>query len=727
MRHRWTVLGAWILTVLVIYGASLALGVKGQSDADMLSGQAAHAERLLDNTDWGEEGMTENVLVQARSGTLNKAGSTALVADLTRRYRALTEVTDVREPVLSRDGRSTLLPVELDLGRGDGRRLPKDVVGPILEVTEAAGRAYPDVRIDQVGAGSLGKEISEKSARDFHRAEFISLPITFVVLIVVFGALVAAAVPLILGLSSVLFALGLSAVTSFVVPANVYQPSLVLLLGLAVGVDYSLFYMRRVREERAAGRDPHTALRIASATSGRAVAVSGGAVMVAMTGMFFAGNAIFSSLALGAITVVGVAVIGSLTALPAVLALLGDRIDRLRVPLLGRRRTPEGSRLWDRVLRPVLRAPAIAVSAGLILTGLLAWPVADMNFKMPGDADLPGDYQVVQVLHRVAEAFPGNKANHIVVVQAPREQAGAVATALGGLYERAGSTGDFALTGKPVIVASDDRTVTKMSLAIPHDPATPAARATLDELRTDLAPGTIGAVTGARWWVGGNVAFDADFSKVQRDRLPLVVGFVVLFCLIVMVAAFRSLWIALMTGVLNVASTGAAYGVMVLVFQHQWAEGLLGFESNGAIVSWVPLILFVVLFGLSMDYHVFVLSRVRDYVAAGSDPREAIRQGVMRSAGVVTSAAAIMLAVFAIFATLSTVEMKQLGVGLAVAILLDATLVRGVLLPGMLALLGSAAWPASVRAGGEHLSPVAEAPSRAATDSKPSTEPATEH
>ncbi|XRQ05560.1 MMPL family transporter [Actinomadura welshii] len=700
MRRRWTVLGVWFLLVFASYGASLGTGVNEQEDADTLSGQAAVAERLLDNAEFDDEGATESVFVQARSGTLDPEASAALVADMSRRYRALPNVLEVRPPVTSADGRSVLFQVEIDRGRGEERKPSKAVIGPMLEVTQDAAAAHPELRIDSVGAGTITKALAEGAAADFRRAEIISIPLTFVILMLVFGALVAAGVPIILGLTSVFFALGLAGVTSFALPANSNQASLILLLGLAVAVDYSLFYMRRAREERSAGLDPDAALRVAAATSGRAVVVSGIAVMVAMAGMFLSGNAIFSSLALGAIIVVGIAVLGSVTALPAVLSLLGGKVEKIRLPFAGRRARTEGSRFWSAVLKPVLRAPAAAVVLGLLAMGLMAWPVTDMAFKMPSDADLPRGYEVVKTLKRVNEAFPGNKASHIVVVEAPAARNAEVRSALDRLYRQAEGTGDFALTGTPVIVSSNDQRVTKMSLAIPHEPSTQAARDTLTEVREDLAPGTLGQVAGADWSVGGSVAFDADFSKVQQERLPWVVGFVVLFCLIVMVAAFRSLWIALITGLLNLVSVGAAYGVMVLVFQHRWAEDLLGFESTGAIVSWIPLILFVVLFGLSMDYHVFVLSRIRDALRAGAAPREAIRDGVVRSAGVVTSAAAIMVAVFAVFATLSTIEMKQLGVGLAIAILLDATVVRGVLLPGALALMDRRAWPRDVLEAG---------------------------
>jgi RND superfamily putative drug exporter len=311
---------------------------------------------------------------------------------------------------------------------------------------------------------------------------------------------------------------------------------------------------------------------------------------------------------------------------------------------------------------------------------------------MPSDEDLPRSYPVVRTLHEVVKAFPSESTSHVVVVEAPAAQHDRVVSALTELNTRARTAGGFAVSEEAKTASSVDDRVTKMYVAVPDEANSPEAERTLDRLRTDLIPATVGQIPGAVWAVGGPTAFNSDFSSVQEERLPFVVGFVVLLCLVVMLVAFRSFLIALVTGLLNLISVGAAYGVLVLIFQNDWAESVLGFESNGAIVSWIPLILFVVLFGLSMDYHVFVLSRIREAVARGEEVRDAVRSGIVRSAGVVTSAAVIMVAVFALFATLSTLEMKQLGVGLAVAILLDATVVRGLLLPGFLALLGRPAW-----------------------------------
>ncbi|MFG2027195.1 MMPL family transporter [Streptomyces sp. NPDC048825] len=695
MAHRKTTLVLWIALVILAYAASMVTGVREQDDADGLTGQSAVAEQMLDGADFADDGI-ERVMIQARSGKLSAATADTVVTSLRERYDALDDVTGVGDPVTSEDGRSVLLPVTLDLGSGDEKKKPKSVVGPMLKATEAEQQAHADLRIEQLGKGSVTRELSQQLGADFQRAEFISVPVTLLILLVAFGALLAAGLPVLLGITSVVFALGLAGVTSLLVPVDANQASLILLMGLAVGVDYSLFYIRRQREERALGNSPEAALRIAAATSGRAVLVSGLTVTFAMAGMFFSGNMLFYSLALGTVLVVAVAVIGSLTVLPAALAALGDRIDRPRIPLL-RRRTVVGkeSRLWAAVLRPVLRAPGVSLVIGVVAMLALAAPALGMKLKMPGDEDLPRSYEIMQTYDRVVEAFPTEGTAHAVAVEADKARSDEVAQLLTELHQNAMATGQFAESARPDIALSQDGRVSRLELHVQGDADGPKAEQTLKLLRTDLAPQVLEGADVDEWAVGGETAFSTDFSDTLKDRLPLVIGFVTLLCLGVMLMAFRSMVLALLTAALNVLSVAAAYGVLVLVFQGEWAEGLLGFDSNGAVVSWLPLILFVVLYGLSMDYHVFVLSRVREGVKRGGSTHAAVRHGILTSAGVVTTAAVIMVAVFAVFATLSTLDMKQLGVGLAVAILLDATLIRGVLLPAALALLGTRAWPKS--------------------------------
>jgi RND superfamily putative drug exporter len=418
--------------------------------------------------------------------------------------------------------------------------------------------------------------------------------------------------------------------------------------------------------------------------------------MVAMAGMFISGDAIFSSLAVGCILVVAVAVLGSLTVLPALLALLGDKIDRPRVPLLHRLRRADGrSRVWPVVLRPVLARPWVAfvVAAGALLA--LAIPATQLRTSFPGAEDLPRSIPIMQSYDRLTAAFPETGDSHTVVIASengsplPKAQ---VERATSDMIRAAKATGLFALNETPEPEFSTDGRVAQVELPIPYSSDSAKAEQSLEDLRQSIVPHTLGTINNATYGVTGSTAGTVDFSNHQSSRMPWVFAFVLGLTFVVMLVSFRSVVIAVTAIALNLLSVGAAYGLLVLVFQGHWAEGLLGFHSNSAIVAWLPLFLFVVLFGLSMDYHVFVVSRIREAVRRGVPTREAVAEGITATAGTVTSAAIVMVAVFSIFATLSTLDFKQLGIGLAAAILIDATIVRAVLLPATMAVLGRANW-----------------------------------
>jgi RND superfamily putative drug exporter len=394
-------------------------------------------------------------------------------------------------------------------------------------------------------------------------------------------------------------------------------------------------------------------------------------------------------------------VLGSITVLPAVLAALGRRVDRPRVPFLHRLTMRPGRppRLWPTLLRPTLRRPALALGIGAGALLLLALPALGMRTSLTGVSDLPRSIPALQTYDRLTAAFPSEGASDDVVVRAEPGQAGAVRAALLDLSGRAGADPHFAAGSGPAVDVSADGRVSRLSVHVRDDADSDRAKEALSVLRTRLVPETVGRVPGAQYAVGGDTAASVDFSRSLSDRLPLVVTFVLGLTFLLVLWTFRSVVVAATAIVLNLLSVGAAYGLMVLVFQHTWAEGLLDFRSNGTIVAWLPMFLFVVLFGLSMDYHVFVVSRIRELALRGMPTREAVRQGIVGSAGAVTSAAVVMVAVFAIFGTLSGLELKQMGVGLAAAVLLDATLVRAVLLPAAMTLLGRWNWwaPAVLR------------------------------
>ncbi len=694
-EHPWRAMGLWVLFV----AASIFMGnVVGTHQADNSGavGETARAEQMVKNANFPKDPSTERILVTAPAGVLNVADAQAVAKDAAGRFRALHDVSGVGDPVVSADRGMVMLPVKM---AGDPDTA-EDRVQPLLDVTAAVQHDHPGLRVEEVGNASIDKALNATIGKDFQRAEMFSLPVTLAILLVAFGALIAAGVPVLLALSAVGAAIGLSSLASHLVPAQDATSSVILLIGMAVGIDYSLFYLRREREERARGAGHLDAVEIAAATSGHAVVVSGIAVTIAMAGMFLANDAIFSSLAVGSILVVLVSVLGSLTVLPALLAKLGRWVDRPRIPLLWRltaaRRAADGTaarpRFWSALLRPALRYPVVTllISAGALVA--LAVPAAGMTLKLTGIQDVPRSTPVMKAYDRMTAAFPSTGTTHVVVVRAAADQAGAVAAALTDLGNRAAADPLFAHDQKPELTVSPDRTVTELAIGTPYAPGTPDGVRSLDRLRTDLVPATVGRLAGAQYATTGEIAGTTDYSNHVKAKLPIVVGFVLLLTFLVMAWTFRSVVVALTAILLNMLSVGAAYGLLVLVFQHTWAEKLLDFRSNHGVISWLPIFLFVVLFGLSMDYHVFVVSRIREAVRQGVPNREAVAQGITRSAGVVTSAAIVMVGVFAIFGTLSTLDMKQLGVGLASAILIDATLIRAVVLPALMTLLGNANW-----------------------------------
>ncbi|WP_326564360.1 MMPL family transporter [Micromonospora peucetia] len=691
-EHPWRAIALWVVFVAVCFVGGSAAGLKEASHADQAVGESGRAGLIVDAGNFDDPAV-ENVLITSRGGALDPAAARTAADDAAVLLRSVTGVASVGEPVTARDGSALLLPITMS---GDAETA-SDRVQPLRDATARVQDGHPQLRVEQVGGPSINQALDDTLGDDFKRAELLSLPVTLAILIIAFGALIAAGVPVLLALSSVAAAMGLSTLASHLVPATDTTASVILLIGMAVGVDYSLFYVRREREERAKGRSGLDAVEIAAETSGHAVVVSGFAVMISMGGLLLADDAVFSSLAVGSILVVAVAVIGSLTVLPALLAKLGRWVDRPRVPLLWRLTSPQAGRrprFWPAVLKPALRAPVatLVISVGLLLA--LAAPALGMKMKFPGMEDLPRGTPAMQAYDRLTVAFPSNGTSHTVAVRAPAAEADRVGAALTALADRASADPLFAPTEAtgPKIEVSADRRVSVLEVATPHTSRTAESVRSLERLRDDLVPAALGGVAGVEYAVGGDIADSEDYSRHLRDKLPIVVGFVLVLTFLVMVLTFRSVVIALSSIVLNLLSAGAAYGLLVLVFQGTWAEGLLGFTSMGAIVTWLPLFLFVVLFGLSMDYHVFVVSRIREGVQAGMSNRDAVAYGITSSAGVVTSAAVVMVGVFSIFATLSMIDMKQLGVGLAAAILLDATIIRAVVLPALMTMLGDANW-----------------------------------
>ncbi len=687
--HRKTAVLGWLALVVAAVFIGGAVGTKTLPNDQQGVGESARAQRLIDAA--FPQYAEETVLVQSPSLGAREPRFRAVVAGAIHQLREHPAVTHIQSPyatgIVSDDGHSALVRFRL---RGDDAKT-KDEAGNTLAAVRRVQAAHPSFFVGEFGGASANRQLSKSFTDDFHKAETLSLPITLVILIVAFGALVAAGIPLLLAASAVAMTIGLLAPLSQISPVDQSIDSIVLLIGLAVGVDYSMFYVRREREERARGRSEETALDVAAATSGRAVLVSGLTVIIAMAGMYLGGAPTFRSFATGTILVVAVALVGSLTVLPAVLAKLGDGVERGRVPVIGKlKREGRESRVWAAILDRVLRRPAIsALVAGGALVALCV-PVLSLHTALPGINSLPQDLGVIKTYNRIQAAFPGNQVPATVVVRAPDLTGPRAKVLVRQLVRRAIATGDFA--GPPSGAVSADRTTAQIEIPIAGNGTNSRSDAALAELRDRIIPATIGRLPGAEVAVTGITAQTVDFNSVLASHVWYVLAFVLGMAFLLLLVTFRSIVIPATAIVLNMLSVGASYGVLKLIFQDGRLQSVLGYKSTGAITSWLPLFLFVVLFGLSMDYHVFILSRIREGFDSGLESAEAVGHGIRTTAGVVTSAAAIMIAVFSIFATLSALEFKQVGIGLAVAVLIDATVVRAVLLPSVMKLLGRRNW-----------------------------------
>ncbi len=679
----------WLAMIVALVAGGALVGTKSLSTSASGTGESATAYQRLSSAHLLPPAV-ESVLVRSADHAA-AASAAAAVA------RATTKLPQVQSThTLSRDGGRTML-VQVAL-RGDPSKADKHVA-PVEHAVAAVAKRHPGTEIVEAGGGSIDHAITNTVNQDLQRAELYSLPVTLLILILAFGALVAASVPLLLGITSVAATLGAVGLISQIVPDGNSTAPVVVLIGLAVGVDYSLFYIRREREERRLGRRPGQALDVVAATVGRAIVIAGLTVMIALAGLLFTGLGVFTSMALGAIVVVAIAVIGSVTVLPATLTLLGDRIDKGRIfgraasGIRGARRRRQRTtanaarrhRAWSTLAKAVTGHPRAALISSMCALGALAVPVLSIHTANPGDNDLPKGTPVLIAEHTIERLFPGAPATADLVVTGHHLNIATARSALRTLGNNAIATtrGSGPVSLK---VASDGRTAV---LAVPMpNRGYDAAAATIDALRQHVDPRAARIGPGARAQITGDAAFNVDFSTQMSTVTPLVIGFVLVLAFALLLGAFRSPALAASVIGLNLLSVGAAFGVLVAIFQHHWAQSLLGFTSDGAIVSWLPLFAFVVLFGLSMDYTVLMLERVREGRLKGADARTAAQDALTNTGSTVTSAAVVMVGVFAIFALLRLLEFKQLGVGLAAAIALDATIVRGVALPAALTLLG---------------------------------------
>jgi RND superfamily putative drug exporter len=689
--HWKTAAFGWIAFAVLAVVVGGAVGAKQMKPWAVSNGESRRAEQMLDRGNF-DIPARESVLIQSANTTVDDPAFAAAVRAVLQRLAVQWDVTTIVSPLeesgaglISRDRHSALVQFDVK-GKAEDAA---DRIEPILTAIGDVQARHPGVIIEEFGEASSNHEVNHRFERDMSRAEITSLPLTIAILVVAFGALVAAGLPVLLAFSAVLAATGVNQLFSHIVPTEEQTlAAIILMIGMAVGIDYSLFYLQREREERQRGHSTHLALLRAARTSGQAVLISGATVLIAMAGMFVSGNSLFNTIGVGTMIVVLAAMIGSLTVLPAVLSRLGDRVDFGRIPFARRRVRDDGP--WGRFIAKVLRHPVIAfaVSAGGL--ALLAAPAFGLHTKLPNLTDFPRDLKIVGTYDRIQRAFPGSQTPAQVVVRAPRVDTPQMRRAYDLFRERAVATGEFFTPFS--VTLNPEKTVARIDFAIAGNGDDAASERALHTLRETVIPPIARTVPGVDVAVTGVTAGTHDFNHQMKARLPYVFLFVLALAFVLLLLTFRSLVIAATAVALNLLSVGAAYGILVAVFQHGWFAGVFGFQTNGSIVSWLPLFLFVVLFGLSMDYHVFILSRIKELHDDGVPTDEAVRLGITRTAGTVTSAAIIMVAVFGLFASLSLIMMQQMGFGLAIAVLIDATVVRAVLVPSVMKLLGEWNW-----------------------------------
>jgi uncharacterized membrane protein YdfJ with MMPL/SSD domain len=692
-RHKKSVLLGWVAFVVLAMMVTSFVPANTLTKADQFTGESGRAEKTLESS--FPRPASELVLVHSATLTTHDPAFKRGIDRMTASFAGIPVVDNLRAPgvgssvgLVSKDRHSAMIQFDI---KGDADTA-SDRIAPVVAAVKSAQQANPSLRIEEFGDATSGAQLDAKIQSDLKKAETISLPVTLLILVIAFGAIVAAGVPVLLAISAVLATIGLVSIPSQIFPIDDNASIVITLIGMAVGVDYSLFYLKREREERAAGHDEQTAVGIASATSGRAILVSGFTVMAAMAGQFLTGDKASTSFAVGTIMVVAVAMLGSLTALPAALALLGRHVDKGRIRLPFRRRAPrrQESRLWGAVLTRVLRRPAAAAAISLAVLLAIASPAMHFKVHTTGINDVPPGLPGIKTLKHLEKAFPNADMPATVVITADDTRSSDVRAAIGDLRTQALASGEV---HEPIALTTDrTHTVAVLSMPLAGNGTDQASKQALTALRDRLIPATLGTVDNVSVNVSGQTAIDRDQSTMLSRNTPLVFGFVLTLAFILLMVTFRSIVIPIKAIILNLLSVAAAYGVLVAVFQDGHGASLLGFTPTGGVAPWLPLFLFVILFGLSMDYHVFILSRVKELVDRGMSTEDAVSEGIKSTAGTVTSAAFVMVGVFSIFVTLSLVDFKEFGVGLASAVLIDATIIRAVLLPATMKLLGDWNW-----------------------------------
>jgi uncharacterized membrane protein YdfJ with MMPL/SSD domain len=645
--HWKTAVFGWLAFVVVAFGIATQLPMKTISTQDQNVGQAHRADEIFKKSGFKQtDSQTEFVLIQSKTLTVKSSAFRAAVADVASTVTPFKTIKNFRSPLdpahsdqIAADSHTAV--VEWDMKGND--TVAQKNIDPITKATAALAKRHPGLYIGEAGSASSNKAINELFNKQLAQAGIRSVPLTLLILLLVFGSIVAAGVPLLLALTSVLATIGLLSLPSRLLPMDQAVSEVVLLIGLAVGVDYALFYLKREREERAAGRGHRAALEAAAATSGRSVLISGLTVMASMAGLFFSGDRTFRSFGVGTIMVVAIAMLGSLTVLPALLSKLGDRVEKGRIPFLGRLRRPSGeNRMWTKLLTPALRHPVIAAAASAAVLLTMAVPVLHLHTAQSGIGGLPRNAPTVETLDRIQEAFVGTTEPAVIAVTTPTTDSSDFKNAYNAFRSKALATGQ--MHGPVQLEVDKSHKVARITISLSGNGVDKTSNAALAELRNNVLPSTIGTLPRTNYAVTGSTAASYDANSAMKHSAPLVFGFVLLLAFLLLLASFRSIVIAAKAVVLNLLSVGAAYGVVIAVFQWGWGENILNFHSNGGIASWLPIFMFVI------------------------------------------------LGAFGIFATLPFLDFKEMGIGLAAAVLIDATIVRAVLLPATMRLLGDWNW-----------------------------------
>ena len=707
-RHRWPVVGLWFLLTIGTFAVSLAAGGTRSADAVASNGnqqeerfESSEAFDVFNASGTAAETHIFVLLVGDPARTIDDPGYGKELDDVLARMTALQATVDgASGPVFGNLVDPRQAPPQAGLVSPDKTtvRISATIAGDqpavdqrlvtVRSFLDELRTAHPDLRIHSLDGRLANQDIQELVNGGLDASLRLTIPLTFLILLIAFGAAVAAFVPLVLAVTALLAAFGVLGLYSQLFdPVSPYASQLIVLIGLAVAVDYSLFMVTRYRTERRADRQKLDAIRVASSTAGRAVFFSGLAVMFSIGGLFLLNDNLFRSMAIGTIAVVAIAVVGSLTFLPATLAILGDNVDRLRLPFL-RRVRPEGSGLWAVVVRAVMRRPLVAfLVAGAVLVGI-AMPTSRLHMGQSDFASFPDSIDAVAGVNLLNDKWPqgSDLVLQVVVTHADRADTKAAIDDL--------STKILALqgmSGPPDTRMSVDGTVGLVSYVMSGGQNDEHNRDIVREVRRDLVPAAFANLPDVRGYVTGRVAFTLDTVDFYARGIPQVMTFVLTLSFLLLLVAFRSIVIPIKAILLNLLSTGSAFGLLVLVFQDGRLTGPLGFKA-GPIEAFVPVFIFTILFGLSMDYHVFILTRIKEARDRGLPTSEAVARGIAITSGTVTSAAAIMVVVFGVFVTLELVIIKQLGFGLATAVLIDATIVRSVLLPATMRLLGEWNW-----------------------------------